>query len=64
MSLESAYFAVQELVETFKANESKYLSQSYQEAEVRKDSPRCWFAYLRQVLSPTTNGWIPALRPE
>ncbi|RPI16514.1 MAG: hypothetical protein EHM58_11750 [Ignavibacteriae bacterium] len=37
MSLETAYFAVQELVENFKANETKYLSQSYQEAEVRKD---------------------------
>jgi adenine-specific DNA-methyltransferase len=37
MSLESAYFAVKELVDNFKANESRYLSKEYQEAEARKD---------------------------
>lgn len=36
-SLESAYFTVQKLVESFKANEKYYLSPSYSEAEARKD---------------------------
>ncbi len=35
--LDEAFEKIQSLVETFKANESRYLSPAYQEAEVRKD---------------------------
>jgi adenine-specific DNA-methyltransferase len=44
-TFEDAFSKIQELATTFKANESRYLSAAYQEAEVRKDFiDKLWIA--------------------